>query len=248
MIGWFSDIRARFVWIFGAVALVHTVVFAVFLSFRVYPTPSLDRDFVEIEFADLEPDPIEVMPPEIIPESHSVSETETSAPQNVIEPMVSLPTRPENSEVAPPILMQEVPSVDETVVAETPSDADASQGPPSISEAELATVVQSLSCQRLAHRRDEACPKLDPFDVAAASQARREAAPAPAQLVGDFGPKTYLENFLSQEDRDPYLMPGMSGDLFTSTLPSGAYNAQRIRNGQTPLWDKETEAGFTRKD
>jgi hypothetical protein len=248
MIGWFTNIRARFVWRIGAVAIVHVFVFASVLSYRVSPISSLVLDSLEVEFADLEPEPIEVAPPEIIPESQPAPKIETPPPQNVIQPVEPTPTPSANLEVAPPILMQDAPAASEAVVPTAPSEVEVSQMPPSISESELATIVQSLNCQRLAHRRDEACPKLDPFDVAVASQARREAAPAPARLVGDFGPKTYLENFLSQEDRDPYLMPGMSGDLFTSTLPKGAYNAQRIRNGQTPLWDKDIEAGFTRED
>ncbi|MEL7540289.1 MAG: hypothetical protein AAGJ51_05255, partial [Pseudomonadota bacterium] len=113
---------------------------------------------------------------------------------------------------------------------------------------DVSAVLQSLSCQRLSSHRDEACPQLDPFDVAAASDARQTAAPEAPLLRGKYGPKNALERFASQKDRAPYIMPGMSADLFSEGMSPGAYNAQRIREGRSPLWDKEMERGFRRED
>ncbi|MEM6555715.1 MAG: hypothetical protein AAF642_07575 [Pseudomonadota bacterium] len=228
--------------------LAHMAVFAAILSYRPSPIPNVNVDSVEIEFAEIEAEPLEVEPVEIVPVSERAPVIERSVPQDVADPPTSPSDTSNDLDLSPPVLMQDAPQASEALPAEVMPGADTSQAPGSVGQAELAVIVQTLNCQRLTHHRDDSCPKPDPFDVAEASQARLEAAPAPPLLVGDFEPKSYLEYFLSQEDREPFLMPGMSADLFTPAMPKGAYNAERIRNGKAPLWDKDMEAGFTRDE
>lgn len=248
MSGWFSGKRARIVWRVGAVALIHICVFAAVLSYRLHPIPGAVFDSVEIQFAQIEAEPVEVDPLEIVSPSQVERVTEAFTPLQPVEPKaVSSPTETE-LEIAPSVLMQDAPAEREVPLSSAIEDTEPSNEPVTLSNSELATLVQTLNCQGLVQHRNIECPKLDPFDVAAASLERVQAAPAPPQLVGDFGPNSYLEEFLSQKDRDPYLMPGMSADLFTPAMPKGAYNAQRIREGKTPLWDEEIEAGFTRNE
>ena len=248
MIGWFSGIRTRLVWTVCGVLLAHIAVFAAILSYRPPPIPNVYVDSVEIEFAEIEAEPLEVDPVEIVPVSERAAAIERSVPQEVVAPATSPSAASNDLDLSPPVLMQDAPKASETLPAEVKPDADTSQAPRSLGQAELAVIVQTMNCQNLTHHRDELCPNPDPFDVSESSLARHAAAQEPPLLVGDFEPKSYLEYFLSQEDREPFLVPGMSADLFTPAMPKGAYNAERIRNGKAPLWDKDMEAGFTRDE
>lgn len=104
----------------------------------------------------------------------------------------------------------------------------------------LTTFAALLNCQNFARRQDAACRD----SPAAFDPSRRmpdESAITPPQLELRFAGQNRVEYLLSQNKRTPYLMPGMDGDLFTEGLPPGAYNAQRIRNGESPIWSRELE-------
>ena len=77
---------------------------------------------------------------------------------------------------------------------------------------------------------------------------RQAAEPAAILRRDAFGPKSAVEGFFAKQDEDPFMFPGMDAALFTEGMAPGAYNAQRIRNGQDPLWDQEMIDGFRKAD
>jgi len=234
----------RSVWITGLVAVAHATALSWVLSQRVGMPASPMLETLEIDFAEIpplpEPEPIK---PEAVPEPDKQAVHE--ARQDPI-PTRSVAPAPAPS---PKTVLTQLDTENTATVPPPPSDPGPNNDPvQTVDPSVLAAVLQRADCARLSHRTNEDCPKLDPFDVAEASMARQTAAPAPAQLVGDYGPKSMLEGFFSQRDRDPYLMPGMDGDLFTPGMAPGAYDAQRLRNGQAPLWSQEMRDGFTKED
>jgi len=241
MIEWSRISTHRSVWITGMVVLAHAVILSWVASLRVGMTVSPVLEILEIDFAEVLPLP----EPRLEPETHSRAEPEKQdAPKPRSKPDSSA------SPAAAPSPMTILTQLESETNASTPPSARV----PSVDTAQtvdpnaLAAVLQRVDCQRLSFKVDEDCPKLDPFDVAEASMARQMAVPSSAQLVGDYGPKSMLEGVFSQRDKDPYLMPGMDGELFTSGMAPGAYDAQRIRNGRAPLWSKEMTDGFTKSD
>ena len=233
----------RGVWITGLVAVAHMAALSWVLSQRVGMPASPVQEFLEIDFAEL-PSPEPETPP--LAEPAAVPEPDKQdAPEARPDP---IPDRSIATAPSPKILTQLETKNAATVAPPRSEPVPAVDADQTVDPSVLAAVLQRVDCQRLSHKIDEKCPKLDPFDIAEATLARQTAAPAPNQLVGDYGPKSMLEGFFSQRDSDPFLIPGMDGDLFTPGMAPGAYDAQRIRNGQAPLWSQEMRDGFSKQD
>lgn len=230
---WVRIIRQRRVWVTGLVALAHVALLSWVLSQSVGKSVSPGLETLDIAFAEVlplpepEPEPVLQEAPLVVPRSSPSVAPEPSSKTVLtqLQSDTSSTAAPQTSDPAPP---------DGTALTVDPGA--------------LAAVLQRAECQRLSFKAEDDCPKADPFAVAEASMARQAAVPSSAQLAGNYGPKSMLEGFFSQRDNAPYLMPGMDGDLFTAGLAPGAYDAQRIRNGQAPLWSKEMRDGFRKED
>lgn len=228
---WVKFIRQRQVWVTGLVALAHAALLSWVLSQSVGKSASPVLETLDIAFAEVLPLP---------------------APAPVIQ-KAPLGAPRSNSSVGPApssktVLTQLESDTSPIAAPQTSDPAHSDDAAPTVDPSALAAVLQRAECQRLSFKAKEDCPKADPFAAAEASMGQQASAPASAQLAGDYGPKSMLEGFFSQRDRVPYLMPGMDGDLFTPGMAPGAYDAQRIRNGQAPLWSKELRDGFGTKD
>ncbi|MEM7329021.1 MAG: hypothetical protein AAF437_09795 [Pseudomonadota bacterium] len=240
MIGWPRKQRARQVFGIGLIVLVHLIVIVGVMSIR-WEVPRPDQtDLIEIVFATEEaPDPVE-----------EIAEADAGLERrNIRAEVASLEAAtPEAPRIASDLAQRGAEIRPQTLTADDPRSNAAAAEMAVIPPDRLAAVLQQLDCQRFSSEREDRCETGDPFAVAAASMARQTAAPQAPILMGDFGPKTLLEGFMSQKDRDPYLMPGMSADLFTEGMAKGSYNAQRIRNGKAPIWDDEIERALRRTD
>ncbi|MEL7113708.1 MAG: hypothetical protein AAGK93_12370, partial [Pseudomonadota bacterium] len=228
-----GSLRGEFsirIWAIGVVALVHFVIMAWILNLPITPSVQAPLDHIEVAFAEIADAPQN-------PDQTEAPETNVSINRDVLPQIQGPAERSTESDsptqvepLEPPVLVQNTPEIG-APSAEARSPIYSGAGPV-VELGDVRAVLQSLSCQRLFSHRDEVCPQLDPFDVAAASDARQTAAPAAPLLRGDYGPKNALERFASQKDRAPYIMPGMSADLFSEGMSPGAYNAQRIRDGR----------------
>ncbi len=232
-----SGIQFRRVGITSIVVVVHIAAIAFALTLHTKMTTVSDPPVIRVAFAD---------PPLV----EHVPEPEPEKPP----PPISTPNPSDRRPVIrtrsrPPVLSVGEPGEPDFGLTSEGATDQVEQDLALPVEAEtLARVLQNASCQRLIAIPDDDCPKPDPFTVAEASVLREQAPPAPPNLVGDFSPKTRLEQFFNQQDRDPYLMPGMDADLFTESVGAAAYNAQRIRNGQAPIWDRDLEEALRRRD
>lgn len=228
---WVKFIRQRQVWVTGLVALAHAALLSWVLSQSVGKSASPVLETLDIAFAEVSP----------LPEPEPViQKAPLGAPRS--NPSVA-PAR--SSKI---VLTQLESDISPIAAPQTSDPAPSDDAAPTVDPSALAAVLRRTECQRLSFKAKEDCPKADPFAAAEASMGQQAAASASAQLAGDYGPKSMLEGFFSQRDRVPYLMPGMDGDLFSPGMAPGAYDAQRIRNGQAPLWSKEMRDGFSKED
>jgi len=230
----------RSVWITGLVVLAHAAALFWALSHRVGLPAAPTLRVLDIDFAEVpqsaKPKPQTALPVE--PEQPVAKDRHKPVPGS----------RPAPASPSKTVLTQ-LDTISTATVPPPPSNPSAAVGATdTVDPGVLASVLRGVDCQRLSLKSDEDCPKPDPFGVATASMARQIGGPSSAPLVGDYGPKSMLEGFFSQRDKAPYLMPGMDGELFTSGMAPGAYDAQRIRNGDAPLWSKEMTDGFAKSD
>ena len=222
-------------------AFVHLTLAAILMAM---PLPILrqpDMVVVEIEFAERpEPPPLEISPET---EAEPIPPTEMEpAPDPVAAQVEPAPEMPE-PRVPEPLtgesevltrLDAEPPT--STTHADTPNDT--------IDPAKVSQALRLLSCQSLTRAREADCPTPDPFAVADALEARDEAAHNPA-AIPVFKEQNAAERFFARQKRNRHMFPGMDADLFGDTLPSGAYDAARIRSGREPLWSEDMKRGFT---
>ncbi|MEM7637695.1 MAG: hypothetical protein AAF269_01430 [Pseudomonadota bacterium] len=240
----FGGQNSRRVWTVLGVSLAHVALIGWLVTRVMTPLEPSPLDSVDVVFAERALPPIEPDPKPDPAQLDKPAEPDDLAPRST--PSVPAVSTREAQNAEPTVLTRLDPGEDAQAVepaSDSLADTEAVLDPQILS-----AVVQNLSCRDLKMHRSESCPKADPFEIALASEARQTAAPAAPLLIGDYGPKNALERFASQKDRTPYLMPGMSADLFSDGMADGAYNAARIRNGLSPLWDKEIERGFRRQD
>lgn len=57
-----------------------------------------------------------------------------------------------------------------------------------------------------------------------------------------FGPQSAIEQWAARNSGfQPTSIFGEDNSIFIDPMADGAYNAQRIRNGETPIWDRGME-------
>lgn len=164
-------------------------------------------------------------------------------PEPVSRPAPDVQAQP----VLPVITSPDVPNQRERAVSQdiapyiAPLPAPtARQGPDdAATDAQAAYALRSFRCGQLGRDKSDECDDIPlspgeplPDDSGGARFVQLD--PFPFE-------KNAVETFFSQDEREPYLMPGMSGEMFADPMARGAYNAERIRNGQTPIFDRKLE-------
>lgn len=226
-----------------------------------------------IELAELEParDP----PPEPKPETEP--EPERSNPQRMVapRPVVADTSQPvAQVEIAPQIPVpatlsqgnpQEIIASDPEpqTLAETDSRDVLTQiemdllgvqtatarigqdGDGEVSAGQIASVLQRAECLNLKRRDESTCPPEDPFEIALAIQERGV---PPERLAADprYVSLSVSDKIFQREAANRFHWP--DADMFEDPMAPGAYNAQRIRNGQEPLWSQEMHGGFRKEE
>ncbi|MEM1087316.1 MAG: hypothetical protein AAGH90_06270 [Pseudomonadota bacterium] len=194
----------------------------------------------------------DIIPPEL--EAEVIEETSEPIDQSALEPIEAprpAPASPEPVQTeatkAPSsnvTSLMESPDVSKTVVAAPITEAQ-TLDQPSTNLAQAAEALRRLECAKITYERREDCPPSDPFAAADAQQGLRkqtEANPFSALDPNAHGPKTAIEQWAAKnDDFAPVSLFGEDNSIFLDTMAPGAYNAQRIRNGDRPIWDKDVE-------
>ena len=242
--------------------ILHVVVFGIVLSSpRSGPTHEPSTPILitlyEAPEPDLAPEPEPEQEPEQepapVPTSIETQQPETSAPAPEAHPaqspqtVTSFTEAPDQTEtiVQPPITSDQGPPVQ-----------DASTQPTALEQA--ASILQRAECNRLGRDERPDCPPSDPFAAAEALQdLQTPKGPISIPDLQAFGPQGMAESYMSARGWKPS-MPGpgsaeglgaisminlgsIDNSIFIDPMAEGVYNAQRIRNGQSPIWDKEIE-------
>lgn len=246
--------RYRRIGLLILVTAVHLILLSWALSVRFVPSPVAAPESIDVVFADLEADPVPapiVPPPPVDPPAPSLER-----PLPVAQAPAPVIAAPPASEAPGPDLEADVTSEQ---VAQTPEILTQNEPAPALPRAtmapstdmsnvinadEIAAVLNLAGCNQLRHKQDESCPPEDPFAAAEASAAR---ALPPDQLRAEstYRSKSVIDKFYEKEVFNRLHWP--DPDLFADPMPPGAYDAQRIRNGQEPLWSKKVRDSF-RKD
>ena len=108
---------------------------------------------------------------------------------------------------------------------------------PSISQ--VADFLAKADCLNLRRRDDDTCANLERAQLNAPWEREMITVPRADRFI-KYGPKSNLERFFSRQDEEPFIIPGMSADLFVDGVSPRDPNAERIRRGDAPIWDAET--------
>lgn len=258
----------------GSVAAIHFALLAWVLTSKIViqntaPTPAISIELVELPPApDPAPEPEQKVEPELDPEPEPIpkprakptaARSQAASPSSPAEPSIGseFPLEilrspeapsPESPAPLPPALSIIQAQVEPTLTPEADFTAQLSPtnpGEESATPAQIAGALRQLDCQKLTHRKHESCATTDPF-TAWASNASRKTVERNTDWDRTFRSKSVIDNFYEREVRDRLHWP--DEDLFADPMPPGAYNADRIRRGQEPLWSKEMRDGFRKAD
>lgn len=243
-------LRTHAAWRVGGVALIHAILLGWALTAQLTVQRTAPPESIEIEFAEIEivpePEPMPEPEPEPTPEPPPPPKPEPAVPTLTLAPDLEPDVTPNPSDT-PEILTQNVPA--ELPTASAPANVDPSPGETdkssAVTDAEIASVLQQLHCQKLTHRKDEACPDADPF-TASASVAARATVERNTEWDYSYRAQTATDKIYEQEVRGRLHWPDR--DLFADPMPPGAYDAERIRRGQEPLWSQEMRDGFRKAE
>ncbi len=233
----------------GVIAIHCALLFWALTSEIKFQTPPPTAS-ITIELVELEPPPAAPEPePEPEPQPEPPADIPAAAPLPQPEPPLREPdpSPPDISDNTasehPPVLMQkERATLPDGVIpppATTGSDVDA------VTSGQIAGVLRQMECQKLTHRTSEDCPQTDPH-TAWASNAARATVERNTDWDRSYRSKSTIDQFYEREVRGRLHWPDQ--DLFADPMPPGAYNADRIRRGEEPLWSKELRNGFRKPD
>lgn len=224
--------------IIAAVTLIHVGVGALFLMIPLPTLKTTDVPAIDVQFADPAREPVDlpepVSPLDATPRAPPSPRSDSAIPSSNPSPQTTV--------TAPEILTQLDASSQPAQDLETAAD-----GVSPLDQEQVAAVLNQMTCAKLARRRDDACPKTNPFDVAEAAAARASREHKGILMLPDL-PMSAMEQFLAKQNGPGHMFPGMDADLFADPMAPGAYDAARIRNGDAPLWSEEMKRGFTKKD
>lgn len=105
------------------------------------------------------------------------------------------------------------------------------------------------ACRKLTEYRDPTCPKEDPFEKKLMLASLRNAPPVVAFDQRELQPGSIVEQMMAANAAPETNLPfGMTEALFNEPMAPGAYDAQRIQNGQAPLWLANYRASLNGSD
>ncbi|MEO1642531.1 MAG: hypothetical protein AAFR74_04290, partial [Pseudomonadota bacterium] len=108
-------------------------------------------------------------------------------------------------------------------------------------QAQAIEALKRLDCNRMAKERPLDCPQEDPFVKREIEQARQQSEITLSNL-NSFGPSNAFEAWQANNSGfQPTSIFGEDNSIFIDPMAAGAYNAQRIRNGENPIWDRDIE-------
>ena len=233
-----GDPRIRNLLAVGLVTVGHVILLGLAITAKISIPLNPKIAALDIEIVALEQDPPPEAPslPDPDPEPEPpVIEAEPipprAAPSPIVDQQDSAPAKQTDPQPALEVLTQLDPA---------PLAPNTDQAPPAgtIAPDEIAQALQRLNCLKLTLHPDEACPKPDPFAVAEALQKRTDERLNPMPMIA-FDQQNAAERFFSKQSSNPHMFPGMDADLFADPMPKGSYDAERIRNGLAPTWDRE---------
>lgn len=256
MAWWKQIAQARIAWIVTGVTAAHLGLTALLLTATIQPKLFPDTEILEIELAELPPLPEPLIEEVDLQRSSTSPEPEPETPR-LPDPVPTAPIDPEPVPDPQPepvvdldVLTQLEPTEDSPIErSSAPSNALGSIDGENdtITPAQMASILKQVECQKLNHKRDPDCGPKDPFEVAIASVAR-QSKPPPGAPDSPFAPVSDRARLGYQTDASTFQSLQMSADLFMAPLAGGAYDAQRIRNGQEPLWSQEVQDGFRNEE
>lgn len=214
-----------------------------------------------IELTIVEAPPAEQKRTQTEVDRQSGTNRETDAPSERIAES-ALQASPERDEILDSPSAAEPPKPNVEVVLEDPlhlpegqieeddtrpqNGFDGSRVRPGSNPSDLDSLAEALGlsfCNRLARDQSDTCPPPDPFSVAEARAEREAYARNPMEITYE-APQGRVERFFALQKHNRHMFPGMNAHMFGDPMPPGAYDAQRIRNGQDPLWSDEKRRSF----
>lgn len=244
---WVGFVLKHRMWLAAGLALVgHLVMAAVVLSVPL----SVRNVVVEVISVDLVVMPPRKIEPEskVLPEPELVTALPAKARTSMIEP--AAPPTDRSGEAAsevPFVALSGLVDPDETIVPRgevVVVDPLTGVRRPEGVMAGTRLALRIATCQRLVEHRDPTCPKENPFEFQARIAAAKNAPPLQRVGAGSHAPGNFAEAFLAKnKGYPPRMLSGEDNSTFIDPMAQGAYNAQRIRNGDAPVWDDD----FTRE-
>jgi len=197
--------------------------------------------------------PVELVilpPPEPEPEpdlqSEDIPDSDTpSAPEPELAPGVQAPGPDPIAADIPFVSLSDERDIEERVVPPRSSGSNQVRDEGG-KAAEIARGVRMalrrVGCRKLVAIPDPTCPKGDPFYEKEQILALRNTPPVRRIGVGPPRPGNYAEAFLAKNKGwPPTMLGGEDNAIFIDPMQQGAYNAQRIRSGKTPIWDSDLQ-------
>ncbi len=197
--------------------------------------------------------PVELVilpPPERAPESElqpdDIPDGDTaSAPEPELAPGVQAPGPDPAASDIPFVSLSDERDVEERVVPPRTSGSNQTQdegGEAAEMRRGVQMALRRVGCRKLVEKPDPTCPKGDPFYEKEQILALRNMPPVRRIGVGPPRPGNYAEAFLARNSGwPPKMLGGEDNSIFIDPMQQGAYNAQRIRNGKTPIWDRDLQ-------
>ncbi|MCF6329155.1 MAG: hypothetical protein L3J02_05080 [Henriciella sp.] len=225
-----------------AAGLGHVAVAGLVLAL---PTPVMSDTVVvlPVELVILpppEPKPEPELQPEDVPDSDR-----PSAPEPELAPGVQAQGPDPAASDTPFVSLSDEREVEERVVPPRSSGSNQMQeegGKAAEMARGVRVALRRVACRKLVEKPDPTCPKGDPFYEKEQVLALRNTPPVRRIGVGPPRPGSYAEAFLARNSGwPPKMLGGEDNSIFIDPMQQGAYNAQRIRNGKTPIWSPDLQ-------
>lgn len=221
----------------AAVTALHLAILAWMLTAKII-IPTRAPTVISLELAELQPlQPTPAPAPDPAP-------LPGPRPEAPVDTRSTAPSPAPVTRERPAVLTQNEPAAaPEAEPARAPPMAPPDAAP--VTPEQIAGLLRQLDCQKATRRRPEPCPDTDAF-TAWATKADRATVARNADGGRSYRSKTMIDQVYEQDVRGRLHWPDEA--LFADPMAPGAFNAERIRRGQEPLWSQETRDGFRKPD
>ncbi len=206
---------------------------------------------IPVELVALQPPPQPITPPpepqpDIIPPAKTAS-----APLPDLRPSSPPPVAAPAPETVPFTSLGNTTNPEERVVPPPPAGTSGPVergGLASEAARGVQAALRRAGCRKLVREPGPECPQGDLFARADELAALKQAAALEPLALGPPPSQNYAEAFFARNQGMPAKMiNGEDNSIFIASMAPGAYNAQRIRNGQAPIWDRKTREALERR-